>query len=302
MGDESGGPDDEGGANPAFIHPGFGAAERIGSSGAGFVTIVGTNGDDGVVPEFGVVADAIEETGELFVHGVEDALIEGTFVAPPFVEGRPPGAVDVIGPEVDDEGFFVGLGFVDESESGIDEASGDLGALHPLEAFAEAFGVGPDSTGFFAGSLCEGKKLWSHAFEIGEALIEAVVGDGRGVIDVTLPSHVPFPKMTGGVSGFLELAGESGGFGVKPLSHPALDVIAPVVEVRGDAPAVRILSGGESDAGRGADGGVDVEVGELDPFRGESVDVLGVHLSSEAGEVGVAHVIDEDDNDVGFGG
>lgn len=30
--------------------------------------------------------------------------------------------------------------------------------------------------------------------------------------------------------------------------------------------------------------------------------MLRVHFSAEAGEVGVAHVIDENDDDVGFGG
>lgn len=212
------------------------------------MAVVGTNGNDGVVAEFGVVADPIEETGELFVHGVEDALIEGSFVATPFVEWRPPGAVDVIGPEVDEEGVFVGLGLVDEFESFIDKAGGDFRALHPLEALAEALGVFPDAAGFLSGGLGEGEEFRAHAFEVGEALIEAVGGDGRSFIDIALAAHVPFAKVAGGVSGSLELAGEGGGFGVEPLGYPALDVVAPVVEVGGDAVAVRVLSGGQSDA------------------------------------------------------
>ena len=111
-----------------------------------------------------------------------------------------------------EDGSLIGLGLVDEVESFVDETGGDFGALHPLGAFAEAFGIGPDFADdrvatFGVGLESEGKELGADAFE----------------------------------------------------------------------------------------------VGELDSLGGESVDVLGFYFFAEAGEVGVAHVIDEDHDDVGPG-
>lgn len=165
--DQTGSPDNERGADAAFIHPGLGTPERFGGAGSGFMTVIGANGDDGVVPELGITTNALEEAGQLFVHGIEDGLIEGAFAAAPFVEGRPPRAVDVIGPEIDEEGFFFGLGRVDEFEGPVDKTGGDFRALHPLETFAESFRIGPNPTGFFAGSLGEREEFWTHAFEVG---------------------------------------------------------------------------------------------------------------------------------------
>ena len=56
-------------------------------------------------------------------------------------------------------------------------------------------------------------------------------------------------------------------------------------------------------SGRGADGRIDVELLETDPFLGQSVDIgrLGGFVA-EAGKVSPSHVVDEDENDVGLGG
>ncbi len=128
--------------------------------------------------------------------------------------------------------------------------------------------------------------------------MEAVLGYFGGIGDIALSAHVPFAEVAGLVTSQLKLAGEGGGLGVEPLGHAALFVRAAIIKVGSDAVAVWILTGGEGDAGRGADGGVDVEVGELDSFGSEAVNVLGVDRSSEAREVGVAHIIDENDDDV----
>ena len=218
------------------------------------MAVIGANGDDGVIAEFGVVADAVEEAGELFVHGIEDALVEFAFAPAPFIERWPERSVDVIGPEVEVEGVFHRLGVVDELEGFIDKAGGDFESLHPLEAVAETFGIFPDPS-FDGGSALgvrfkgEREKLASHALKICQTLMKAVLGDCRSVIDITLSAHVPFSEVTRGVSGLLELAGEGGGLWVEPLGHAAFFVILAVVEVRGDAVAVRVLAGGEGDTG-----------------------------------------------------
>lgn len=305
--DEARSPDDEGRADPAFIHPGLGSAKWTRGAGPGFVAIIRADRDDSVVPEFWVVTDSIEKAGELFVHGTEHAVIEGTFIPSPFVKRWPEGAVDVIGPEVNIEGSLIGLALVDKLQGFVHEASGDFGALHPLKTLAEALGIGPDFTNngvapFRIGLEGEGEKLGADTFEVSQTLMETVIGDFGCVSNIALASHVPFAEVARLIAGLLELAGEGRGLGVEPLSHAAFFVIASIIEVGGDTPAMRVLSGGEGDTGGRADGRVDIEVGELNPFRGETVDMLGFDGAAEAGEVRVAHVIDEDDDYVGPSG
>ncbi len=305
--DEAGSPDDEGRADPAFIHPGLGSAKWTRGASPGFVAVIRADRDDGVVPEFWVVTDAIKKAGELFVHGTKHAVIEGALIPSPFVKRWPEGAVDVIGPEVDVKRLLIGLSLIDELERFVDEASGDFGALHPLKTLTEALGIGPDFTNngvapFGIGLEGEGEKLGADTFEVGQTLMETVIGDFGCVSDIALASHMPFAEVARLIAGLLELAGEGRGLGVEPLSHAALFVIASVIEVGGDTPAMRVLSGGEGDTGGRADGRVDIEVGELNPFRGETVDMLGFDGAAKAGEIGVAHVIDEDDDYVGPGG
>jgi hypothetical protein len=72
--------------------------------------------------------------------------------------------------------------------------------------------------------------------------------------------------------------------------------------VRLDTPALWVLAGAESDPGGGADGRVDVEVGEATAFGGEAIDIRrGNEIIAEAAGVAVTHVVDEKDQDVGFG-
>ena len=170
---ESGSPNDEGRANAAFIHPGLGSSERAGGSGTRFVAVVGANGDDGVVAEFEIVADAIEKAGELFVHGIENAIVECPFAAAPFVKWWPEWTVDIVRPEVDEEGLFLSLRFVDKIEGFVDEASGDFRSLHPDKPFTETFGIGPDSSrdgvaALRVGLHSERKKFGTNSLKIGE--------------------------------------------------------------------------------------------------------------------------------------
>jgi hypothetical protein len=67
-----------------------------------------------------------------------------------------------------------------------------------------------------------------------------------------------------------------------------------------DADADVVTAGEQRRAGRGANGLGDVEIGELDSLLREAVDVgRGRALGAVAGEVAVAHVVDEHDDDVG---
>ena len=67
------------------------------------------------------------------------------------------------------------------------------------------------------------------------------------------------------------------------------------------ADAHRVATGHERGPRRGAGGRRGMEVGEPHPLLGHAVEVRRVHVDgAEAGEVGIAHVIGEDDNDVGL--
>ena len=62
---------------------------------------------------------------------------------------------------------------------------------------------------------------------------------------------------------------------------------------------MRVLTGGKGNTRGGANRGIDVKVGELDSLGSESVDVLGFDGAAEAGKIRVAHVIDENDDNIG---
>ena len=61
-----------------------------------------------------------------------------------------------------------------------------------------------------------------------------------------------------------------------------------------------ILSGQQGGAGGAATGGV-VEVSELEPTRRQPVQVGGGDLAAVATYIGVAHIIGQDEDDVGRG-
>ena len=128
------------------------------------------------------------------------------------------------------------------------KAGGDVGAIHPNgRTSAEIVGA----QGVFAGRLAvmgiaEREQARAEPLELGEGFVEAIFGDERGFADVALAAHVPFAEMAGGVAGVLEHAGEGRGPGVEPMGHAAGVVGGAVVQEGVDAPALRILTGGEA--------------------------------------------------------
>ena len=60
---------------------------------------------------------------------------------------------------------------------------------------------------------------------------------------------MPFAEVPGGVSAGFELSRESGRFWIEPLGHAAFFIVATIVEIGRDAIAMRVLPGGERDAG-----------------------------------------------------
>ena len=60
---------------------------------------------------------------------------------------------------------------------------------------------------------------------------------------------MPFAEVAGGVAVGLELFGQGRCLGIKPLGHAALVIVTTIVEIGGDAIAMRVLPCGERDAG-----------------------------------------------------
>ena len=111
-------------------------------------------------------------------------------------------------------------------------------------------------------------------------------------------SEVPFADEAGGVSSLEEEFGEGRGIGGDGERGVA----------REDAPChvitERVLPGEEGVARGGADGGRRVGIGPAEAFIGEAVDVWSLEVfgvCAVAGEVAIAKVVDEDDDDVGVG-
>ena len=90
-----------------------------------------------------------------------------------------------------------------------------------------------------------------------------------------------------------------GAFGSSQFATPRRSLSRAVVEERRDAPALRILPGGQRAARGRADGRVHIELREANALGGEPIDVRRLRiLVAEAGEVAPAHVVDEDHDEV----
>ncbi|MEY4006942.1 MAG: hypothetical protein RLZZ221_3038 [Verrucomicrobiota bacterium] len=138
-----------------------------------------------------------------------------------------------------------------------------------------------------------------QSLEVRERGVEAVLGDERRVTDVALAAEVPFAEMPGGVAGVMQHSREHGRAGVEPLRDAAGVVVGPVVEVRVDAPPLRVLARGDAGPRRGTDRRGDVELAEAEALGRETVDVGRARRGiPEAREVSPPHVIDEHQHDV----
>ncbi len=124
----------------------------------------------------------------------------------------------------------------------------------------------------------------------GPVRLVAARGDLRG--DVPLAAHV------GAVAGDAEDFGEGDRFAVE---RAAVAVVSAVVGHVADARLVGVEPREEGGAGRAAAGGV-VELAEADAAGGEGVGGGGLDLAAVAADVRVAHVVAQDDDDVGAAG
>ena len=147
--------------------------------------------------------------------------------------------------------------------------------------------------------VAEAEDARAEPLEVRQRLLEAVLGDQRGLADVALAAHVPLAEVAGRVAGLVQEAGQHRGGGIEPLRNAAVVVRPAVVQERRDAVPLRVLPRADRDAGGRADRRVDVEPLEADALRGEAVDVLRLDpFVAEAGEIAPAHVVDKHEQHV----
>ncbi len=135
--------------------------------------------------------------------------------------------------------------------------------------------------------------------EVAEPLVEALpVGHAGGAGF----AQAPFAGDSGCVAGFFEDFGYSEIFGFEGQASFRADAASSGL-VAADAGVAGVQAGHEDAAGRGADRGAGVALGEAAAFGGEFVYVrsLDMFLAVTA-EIAVSEVIGHDENNVGFAG
>ena len=283
-GNGTGPPHNAGDADARFVAGAFSCAERAGippEDGAFRVAflVVGVGGlipwaviagvdDEGVVPKIEVV-EGVEESAGFVVEFLDDITIEVALRgAAKLRRGIDDGVHHGVG-QIEDEGLFriPFLGEIIDRLVGIKARQGGhvAGLAGRLIIFVES------NPAAIVGA------------EGAEIVIEPL-GEGHAVDDGLAVRDIPFADAGGLVSGLPDQFGPG--------------------EFRGGhAPAFAadwVAAGKESRAGRTADG-LGIEVGELGALRRELIEARGlVRFGAETGEVGIALIIGEDDQDVGF--
>ena len=144
-----------------------------------------------------------------------------------------------------------------------------------------------------------GVEEGAGAVDGAEEFIEAAL-EGPVVLFVVghhFRGDVPFSGHVGAVSGWLEGLGDGEAFLVEVALVLGDSVVAGHVA---NAGLVRVESGEEGGAGGAAAAGI-VELGEAHAVGSEGVEIGGFDFASVAADVGVAHVIGHDEDDIGPG-
>ena len=134
-------------------------------------------------------------------------MVKPAFTIGPLIDRRPKRAVYVIGPEVDVKRLLRLHRLLDKRNRFINKTFSDPRALHPTHALAQSFCIPPNTARLvrvLPGPQRKRQQLGPHALEVGERRVEAVIGNRRCFINISLTAHVPFTKMPRGIAGLLE--------------------------------------------------------------------------------------------------
>ncbi len=264
------------------------------------VAVIACEDEDGVVELFRLFERG-EELADTFVDRDDAAeLVPDEFVLTAaagldfFQGGLVFEVIGGVGGDFDGFGFKQILVAFGGGEGAVDGFVADICAEGLGTGFFDELGgvVGEDirdvagGLGFLAVDVEGGIVVYALAAE-GDPAVEA--GAGRGVV-----AHVPFAEVAGFVAARVEEFGEGFEFVADGGTGEG---------VADDAMGLDVLAGEETASAGGAEGGGDEGVRELGAFAGDAVDVW----CFEEGVAGVAegvpaHVVDEDEDEIGFGG
>lgn len=321
-----------GGAGDGGFRGFFEATADIGA----FVTasVIGEEEDEGIIEAAGLL-EGVEDAADALVHGIDHGGVNGhpevPFLAFFLGQGIPGGDFGVAGGEgpafVDEAGGgepFVAFGaelvpsfhvlaaiLLDVLGEGMEGPVG--GGVGEIEGEGFVFRGFADHAG---GVIGEGvghvealfwRRIWLvieghfapgiEAEEVGgagdeaEVLVEAAVEGPMGPILADVPFAGHHDGIAGGFKGF--------GHGLAVLVEVALiGGDTAVVHHVADAGLVGVEAGEEGGAGGAAAGGI-IELGEADAALGEAVEVGSRDFAAIAADVGEAHVVGHDDEEIG---
>ena len=205
-----------------------------------------------------------------------------------FFCGSLEGEVGGVVAEVEVEGFLFGESVVDELQSVGGPEVGGVPALRQTRVIVFDFLTVEEELGF----------IRFREVEAACCRVQAAVKAATPRRDAEVLADMPFAchggEVTDGFEDFCD--GDAGVIETARITGGAL-VIGHVA----DAGLMGVESGEEGGAGGAAAGGV-VELGEAESASGEGVEVGGGDFGAVTAEISEAHVVDEDDNDVGFFG
>jgi len=147
-------------------------------------------------------------------------------------------------------------------------------------------------------------EVWMRirAFVGAGMFIKTIGWERGGVGHVAATAHVPLAEVASGIPGGFESARQRRSTGVQEIRLFAGVVALACLQETGDAPAGGMHSGEQPRAGRRADGRSRVVLREADAFPRHAIKVgRGNQVAAITTQIAAAHVVGEEDDDVGAG-
>ncbi len=183
----------------------------------------------------------------------------------------------------------------DEIERLVDEAAGDFGTRQPFDRALTEFGA---LLAQLVGEVGR-QDARAEAFPLGVAFVKAIGRRERRVAYVASAAEVPFAEMASGITDLPHHARQDRKRRVEPVGLAEIPVALAVVNIGDEAVARGEAARHEAGPRRRADRRRVIELRHHHPVARERVDV-GRRDQLVAGQrqVGIAHVVDQDEQDV----
>ena len=208
----------------------------------------------------------------------------------------------IVRPQIDVKRLLGLHRFLDKRNRFIDKTLSNPRALHPAHALAQPLGRAPDAPGLvriLPGPQRQRQQLRPHTLEVGKRGVKAVLGNRGRVVHIALAAHVPFAEMPRGITGLLQRPRQHRRPGIQPLRHAPPLIHRAMGQVRGDAPALRILPRGNRRTRRRANRRVHIKLLKPHTLLRQPINVRRLRgLVPKTRKVPPPHVIDKHENDI----